>query len=304
MVDMRYFAKRVLGFLILAVLGYCVSTSLLVHFSPKTATYLFDQPWLKVNEKIAASKGIIASDTVVVGGSVANQILPFNDANYLTSVGAIRVAGNYLLIKNTLDRNPHIRTVIYMIAPIPLIRNLSQQRTHQYFVKPFYTFEHLDELNKHKDLVELLNKNDFLWFNLFVPFKLLSMDDFNYWDGKHSEGEILSKESYDWLVKMKALCEDRGVTFNLVSSPVPQYYWKENNECQIIKEQVKGTELETLFDRYFATMVLLEDSVTVKYGHMKEEYAIRNKERLRKEILSKLSNFNQLNASSKNEEAQ
>ena len=98
----------------------------------------------------------------------------------------------------------------------------------------------------------------FSFIYLFSVGKFLPMDDVNF-KIDPIDRKYMSNHTFMYLKKMKALCDSRGVEFVLYMAPIHRDRVAVTNDFMQVKGRVKGTVLEGLFDRYFRTMIVMDD---------------------------------------------
>lgn len=288
--QLKKFISKTLLSLFSFTIFFIILSSSLIHFSPFLSAKIFsNHDWLKINERIETSKGKIMGDTIYVGCSVASQLLPYNHNNQLTSNGSTYPIGNYFLIRNAIKNNPDIKTVIYLSVPDVIGHNISRERTYNYFVKPFYTFENKNEILSSKHVNDILRKNRLLDLCLFNSFKLLSLDDYNYSDGNSQFTYSISDEAFEWLSKIDSLCISNDVEFHIASPPVPISKKRKSHNWEEIKSRVRGTRLEPLFADYFKTILYLDDKYLKDHIHWQDSLIKTDRQYFIKSIKEKLS---------------
>lgn len=286
---MKPFVYKTIRWSIYAFLLYVVSATFVMECLPRFSTKLFGlQDWMKIRSRVIVSKSNISKDTLFVGCSVAGQLLPFNHDNQLTTNGATQPIGNYFLIKNAIENNPNIRCVVYLSIPNAIGHKIASNRTFNYVVKPFYTFENRAEILASTPVRAVLTHNPWLDLCLLDAFKLLALDDFNYDDNQPKQLDELSPESIEWLLKIKELCEQKDVTFHLASPPISRSRKQATQDWLNIKNQVESTALAPLFDTYFSTIIYLEDKYLTDDVHWKKDFIEKERERLVATILERL----------------
>lgn len=269
--SLKRFILKVLGTVLIFSTVFVIGSSLIVRYYPKVSSILFfKHDWLRINERVQSSKNQILQDTLYVGCSVAGQILPYNGENQLTTNGSAYPIGNYFLIKNVIESSENVSCVIYYSVPDVLSHKISRERTHNYFIRPFYTLENKEEIMSSKKVKEVLTKNELLDLNLIDAFKILPINDFNYDDGKKQSAYSLSDESFEWIFKIDSLCKTRGVKFHIASPPVPLSKKIASENWKKIKDKVNGSDLEPLFINYFNTIIYLEDKYLKDHIHWKD----------------------------------
>jgi hypothetical protein len=249
---------------------------------------ILNQKWLNIRDRLEISKENIQHDTLYVGDSVGGQLLSFNGKNQLLSNGSIYAAGNYFLIKNAILNNPNINTVIYLTVPDVVGHKMARERTFNYFVKPFYTFENKKHIEESKLTMNILRKNKYLSYNLFNSIKLLRLDDYNYEDDIVKSPDSLSLESLEWLERIFTLCSNKKVKFHLASPPVGKSKKEKYNNWNKIRQQVENSILRGSFENYFNTIIYEDESNLKDNLHWKKKYIEENKGRFLKAIKSRL----------------
>ena len=167
---MKKFLKNIVLYLSLSVLLFTLFTSFIIAYFPATSFKIFNQDWLRIKTIIKTSKSNISKDTIFVGDSVGGQLLPYNGDNQLNSNGSTYPIGNYFLIKNALENNTNINTVVYLSIPDVLGSNLERERTYNYFVKPFYTLKNKIEILSSKRVNTIIYMYYLLVLGLFDAF--------------------------------------------------------------------------------------------------------------------------------------
>lgn len=260
---------------------------------PDKCYSIFNQDWIKKKNIINDSKKNITGDTLFVGCSVANQFWPYNKNNQLTSDALTFPIGNYILIANILKNNPHVKTVVYLSVPDMLGLSLSNDKTYNLFVKPFYTIENFELINSSNLVKKVLNRNPLLYLCFLNSFKVAKMDDYNYRNEKNKKNDWkLSDESIEWILKIKILCEINSVKFYLASPPVPYSKKIKSSNWDSMRKQVAKTEIEKLFNSYLNTIKYLDDKFSKDNLHWKSEFVSQNSSYIRNEIIKSIRDGN------------
>lgn len=287
---MRKFLVKTFIYVSLSFGLYAIIIECLFYFATSDSVFsIFKQDWIRISQRIEDSKGEIRNDTLIVGCSVSAQLFPYNRSNQLTTNGSTYAIGNYFLIRNAITENRNISTVIYLSTPDVIGHKLSRERTYNYFVKPFYTFENRNVIVNCEPVYNTLKSNPTLPLCLFNSFKLLPIDDYNYANQDYKRPDSLALESIEWLNNIKSLCEGYNVQFFLASPPVAKSRLVETNDWRIIRNQVEHTTLEDLFDCYFNTVIYIDDEFLRDEIHWKHDFINDNRSELIKEILNRLN---------------
>ena len=288
---MKKFLKKTIYLTFSFFCVYIFITEIIVRKTPSfSAKFFIAHDWLNTNLRIHSSNSKILNDTIYVGCSVAGQLLPFekNANNQLTFVGATLPVGNYFLIKNAIQKNKNISTVIYYTVPQVLGSSFAKLSTHQYFVKPFYTFKNRSEILNNEYMKNLLMKNKYLDFNLFNFYKLLPFNDFDYSLQNNNPEFSISNESIEWIEKIDSLCNVNNVKFYLASPPIAMNLKQSSKDWLLFRKKTSNSEIKHLFEKYFESIIYYDDINTKDNIHMNKEFAKRNRNKflnfMKKEI--------------------
>jgi hypothetical protein len=228
--------------------------------------------WLKVYERVQSSYKKHTFETLILGDSVAGQLFSFRpNAGYFTSNGSVYTAGNYILCKNIIEKNPSLKHVVYLSVPNVIGHRFERKRTCNNFVKPFYelsTIRLFDESTIHD-----INQSLFNFFYLFKLVKCLPIDDYDYSSDVKKNKFSLSSFSMLYLKKMSDLCKKNEIKLTIVSPPIPQARFNEFKQYEaemILSSQKAGLAEE--FQFYNKTIISLPDSNFKDGLHLKKEY--------------------------------
>lgn len=230
----------------------------------------YPKAWMSVLRCSSAAKREIASDTLYIGDSVAGQVMPYNGKNVLTSNGSVYAVGNYLIMDDALRNDPGITTVIYMSIPQVIGHKFERSNTWNNFVKPFWIPENVQRLDS--TVIDKVERHRASLAQLFIPAKFLPLSEVNMENGVKKADDVLSPFALHWLQRMKDLCDERHVTLRIASPPVARKAVKESNDWSAMRQQVRGTGLEELFDRYFRSIAAYPDSMLKDRVHWKHEF--------------------------------
>lgn len=261
---------------------------LLFYAAPDAARAMFRQNWMEIKQVVDDSQKEIRGDTLYVGCSVAAQLFPNNRGNQLTSTANTYAIGNYFLIKNAVERNPQLKTVIYLSVPDMIGLKVANEKTYSYFLKPFYTLKNKAEIDSSKTVHGVLARDPLLFLCVFNSFKVIRTDDFNYFDGQNTEVGYISDEAVEWLSKIKSFCDAHGVNFILASPPVLAGKKQKSSDWREIRQKVAGTALEPMFKRYFNTIIYEDDQYSRDGLHWKEDFLALHRQEWIDEIKKRL----------------
>ncbi len=234
---------------------------------------LHPKDWLKICMRIESSRKKIVGDTIVVGGSVAHQFIPYRTRGYdgvLTSNGSVLPSGNYILIHNALQRNPQIKRVVYVSIPNTIGHKFERSRTYTHFIKPFVTWRALTHFDR-EEMAQIMARNS-VRLNLLPFHAILPIPDRDLEDGQEKPFDQFSAFSLHWLHRIKQLCKEHETEFILVSPPLPQHLATEAADWKNMRAQLKDTDLEDVGTTYFSRITYHSDEFLHDGVHWTPEF--------------------------------
>lgn len=275
------------GFLLILEFS-CYLLTLNPDFSKKIG---LNKTFLGGMRLIEYSKQRINSDTLHIGDSVARQIFQrnpneSNSLNYLTTHAGTLVSGNYELVKNVLENNPQIKTILYGTIPSSLGFDFNEKETSLNYIKPFlsiYNYSKIDTIN-----IEKMKEQPLSFIYLTYAGKFFPMDDINFekiWAKKRQRS---SDYSLYYLEKMLDLCEQHNVKLVLYCPPIDINRKRVFADYRNLRKQDVGFKIRELHNNYLKT-IYYESSDKFRDGmHFKNKYAKINRTKLQETILSKI----------------
>ncbi len=197
---------------------------LLFHAYPEfqywTKRYQTDVAGTEVYEVLAASKSKLKKKKLVIGDSVAKQLLDSlaNDSALisLASNQAISMAGQYVIASNALSANPDIDTLVLIYHPFSFQNNLASPLTFHYFIKPFYTEE-----NQGLFSPEVRTQIEAIPFSYLAHYRPVLTSNWSpTFEGVSDEKVLFSTISKDYMRRLGELCEKKGVILQVISPPI------------------------------------------------------------------------------------
>lgn len=190
---------------------------------------------------------------LVLGDSVCNQIFEryydLNDEYCICGTNqAVSIAGQYILAEEFVKNHKDVTDIYLVIIMDSLATDYNAQLGYQYAVMPFVetdTIKNLDENTKKeisnmyggffclKPVVEIVHKSP-----LCMKMYLNSLDKKDQMIPRKSSG-LISDVSYQYLKKLKDLCDSEGIHFHLIPGP------HADNSSQHQREEQMRSELET-----------------------------------------------------------
>jgi hypothetical protein len=198
--------------------------SILFHAYPEfqywTKRYQKDVAGTEVYEVLAASKSKLKRKKLVIGDSVAKQVLDSlaNDSMIvsLASNQAISMAGQFVIAINALTQNPEIDTLVLMYHPLSFQNNLASPLSFHYFVKPFFTSE-----NRGLFSASVIGQVEAIPFYYVAQYRPVLTSNWSpTYAGVSDENVLFSTISREYVERLRTLCDAKGVVFQIIAPPI------------------------------------------------------------------------------------
>jgi hypothetical protein len=222
------------------------------------------------NAIVKSRKTLNSSNTILLGGSVANQMYYNEDyngkINSFCSVMPITMAGQYLILKNiSRHNNLNGKDVVLIMHPNGFTARLHGAALYHYFMKPFYNSEFLplmDEIMQEK--ITEVNMN----FIYSIPIVRCT----NWTPEKGSvelknTGAKLAPLTIHYLKKMEELAKQYHFKFKVVAPILP-----EKNKFlsyDELKKEISANNLDYIFRDYFNHIIYYSDNLFIDGFHLK-----------------------------------
>jgi hypothetical protein len=239
--------------------------ALLFHAYPEfqywTKRYQTDVAGTEVYEVLAASKAKLKKKKLVIGDSVAKQVLDSlaNDSAIvsLASNQAISMAGQYMIAVQALAANPSVDTLVLIYHPFSFQNNLASPLSFHYFVKPFYTEENMplfSKLVKHQ--VEAI---PFYYLARYRP--VLTSNWSPSFEGVSDEKRLFSSISSEYVLQLQQLCTQKGVVLQIISPPINEVF-----KAQVMASRTQFKGIHGYIDSwyFYASANFLSDQIHIK----------------------------------------
>ena len=217
---MKHFLRDLMVFL--GVFG------LLFHAYPEfqywTKRYQTDVAGTEVYEVLAASKSKLKKKKLVIGDSVAKQVLDSlaNDSALvsLASNQAISMAGQYVIAVQALAANPSVDTLVLIYHPFSFQNNLASPLSFHYFVKPFFTKENQGLFSP--IVIKQVEAIPFYYLAQYRP--VLTSNWSPSFEGVSDEKWLFSSISKEYVLRLQQLCAQKGVVLQIISPPINEVF--------------------------------------------------------------------------------
>lgn len=281
--------RRFIRSLALAAVVFLVALWLLAEAVFRFPTFFtgigYPKEWAYVACRSEAAGKPVPGDTLYIGDSVGEQVIPFDGKSSLCSNGAVLVAGNFFLVEKAIRNRPQMKVVVYMCSPATLGNRFERARTCNNFLKPF--LHYADGADLDGSIATAMARKPASYLYMLPPMKLAPLDELDLSDGRKGERETMSEFSMHWLPKLDSLCERHGKELLLVPPPQSEGALRRSQDWQRMRAQTALIGMQDRFEPYFRAMVYLPDSLLADDLHWEEEWIARNRDEVRKLILSK-----------------
>lgn len=231
---------------------------------------------------------------VYMGDSVCNQLWSQKmDEGNICHIGcnqAITPAGSYLLLNEYLKNNPQTKEVYYLVRPQTLANDMWLDFTYQYFIIPFCNNENIALLEQ-ETVNQLYDKFGKIFVsNSFIKTILLNNNLLmqKFLDHIQKQEEIkdthrISRTAIIYLVKMRDLCEEKGVHFYIKANPladvVDNYGWDE------FEEDIINYGLEDILSEFIESIPYYPPEWFSDGSHFKDDILKKYGDDIRKSVL-------------------
>jgi hypothetical protein len=205
-----------------------------------TKRYQKDVAGTEVYEVIAASKTKLNKKKLVIGDSVAKQVLDSlaNDSSIvsLASNQAISMVGQYVIASQALAANPSLDTLVLMYHPFSFQNNLASPLSFHYFVKPFYGTENRGLFSA--TVVMQVEAIPFYYLAQYRP--VLTSNWSPTYEGVSDGKGLFSTISKEYVSRLQQLCLKKGVVLQIISPPINEVFRPQILASQADFETIPG----------------------------------------------------------------
>lgn len=235
---------------------------LLFHAYPEfqywTKRYQKDVAGTEVYEVISASKSKLSKKKLVIGDSVAKQVLDSlaNDSTLvsLASNQAISMAGQYLIASQALAANPSLDTLVLMYHPFSFQNNLVSPLSFHYFVKPFYTEENMPLFSQ-----EVRKQVEAIPFYYLAHYRPVLTSNWSpSFEGVSDEKGLFSAISRDYVKRLQQLCSKKGIILQILSPPLNEVF---RSQVMAAREEFKSIPGYAESWHFYASSNFLPDQI-------------------------------------------
>lgn len=203
---------------------------------------------------------------LILGDSVCNQLLnglqEVNEEYCIVGNNrGVTIAGQYLLLNEFFKTHENVTDVYLIVGLDALETNIDITYGYQYVVIPFSRIHALDNLND-----ETLDEMSHTFGSVFLnPYVAQTIGDsnvgrklyLNYLKQRYAESNptagqygVLSEVTVTYLMKMQALCEEKGATLHLLPDPLVDTEYR-HNQAALLETEFVSYGFDTCFPDYF-----------------------------------------------------
>ena len=235
---------------------------------------------LPVIDSVSQSDG---KNVLVIGDSIAGQMFSglaqdYPEVKIACANAAINISGQCMLAARYLDTHPEATDVWLFAHPLTLIRGYDMELGYGYAVMPFAmdgTLDYLDEetVNEMMSAYGRLSMNPYA--ASFIDASPLNRKLFLSYIRMHREPYVQDNDyeiASRCIIRLKELCESKGVTFHFYSSPSTEYYREKIEET---RSDYEMSGMYLLYPDYLDRIYYFPDEWSSDMTHFSEEYAVR-----------------------------
>ncbi|TDQ11995.1 hypothetical protein ATK78_1125 [Pedobacter metabolipauper] len=228
----------------------------------------------EIYHAIHKSKSKNKCKKLLLGDSVAEQLFS-NETDHgnttsLATNAAVTMAGQFFLLNNYLNAGNKIDTVYLLFRPLSFGKNLDEQFTYHYFLKPFYNQEYIPLFTK--TAIQQAEKIPYAQFCSYPTFLTTNWaPDFVSKD--KNKFTFLSPISVEYLQKIQQLASLKHFKFIILSTPMSHIF--KRKIAAMNQQEITEYGLQNEFGDYFKSITYLNDSNFVDNIHLKDPVAYR-----------------------------
>ena len=220
---------------------------------------------------------------LVLGDSIAGQMFSglaedYPDIRIACANAAINISGQYMLASVFLDSHPEATDIWLYAHPLTLTRGYDLELGYGYAVMPFAidgSLGYLDDrtLDEMRSVYGRLSMNPDV--ASFIDASPLNRKIFLSYIRMHNEPYV-QENDYEiasrCIIRLKELCESRGVTFHFYSSPSTEYY---RDKIEETRSDYELSDMYALYPDYLDSIYYFPNEWSGDMTHFSTEYANR-----------------------------
>jgi len=220
---------------------------------------------------------------LVLGDSIAGQMFSglaeeYPDVRIACTNAAINISGQYMLASVFLDSHPEATDIWLYAHPLTLTRGYDLELGYGYAVMPFAIAGSLKYLDD-RTMEEMRSVYGSLAMNpdvaSFIDASPLNRKVFLSYIRMHNKPYV-QENDYEiasrCIIRLKELCESRGVTFHFYSSPSTEYY---RDKIEETRSDYELSDMYALYPDYLDSIYYFPNEWSGDMTHFSTEYAYR-----------------------------
>ena len=218
---------------------------------------------------------------LVLGDSIAGQMFSglaeeYPDVRIACANAAINISGQYMLASIFLDSHPEATDIWLYAHPLTLTRGYDLELGYGYAVMPFAiggSLGYLDDrtLDEMRSVYGRLSMNPDV--ASFIDTSPLNRKVFLSYIRMHNEPYV-QENDYEiasrCIIRLKELCESRGVTFHFYSSPSTEYY---RDKIEETRSDYELSDMYALYPDYLDSIYYFPNEWSNDMTHFSSEYS-------------------------------
>ena len=200
---------------------------------------------------------------LVIGDSVCGQMVnglrEYNKEYSLVGNNrALSLAGEYLLIKEFLEKHDNVTDVYLMVGLDALQTNIDVIYGYQYVTIPFSREGMIHNLDQ--ETIKQMNRNFGRFFMLKPITRLIGCSSVNrkvylnylkdYAKPDYGSEGPMSYIAYTYLPKINEICQENNVRLHLLPDPLADNEWR-HEQTEMLEKDFKDRGFDKMFPDYF-----------------------------------------------------
>ncbi len=225
---------------------------------------------------------------LIIGDSVCHQVFNgFQEENadylFLGTNQAITIDGQYILAKSFIVNHENVSDIYLIVLPTSFKGDSCSELSYSYLVEPFGKMGKLDYLSE-----DTIKRMKDYYGSIFLKKSIIRFVDgssinnklFLFHNQKKHSNEIssykaLSDEARFYIIRLWEECENEGIEFHILSSPICRSLANEASIDELYGE-IRNTDLEPIFEKYFLSISYYPQELFSDGIHFKQEYATKD----------------------------
>lgn len=272
---MKRFLYKIFGHFFISFILLNITSQLLFNFEIKKNS--------TVDKILRQSRKIGESHILYIGDSVGMQILSGRENAFATNMNVL-MAGQYIIVREFIKRNPQIKQIIYIGLPTSLGRQFETSGSYSFFLEPFFSFKFLKYFSPL--LLNKINNEKKSYLTLFPLFKYSNfISDINFDKYNRLKMGEISDISIEYINELIHFTKKKNIELDFICPPLKKNYSTTFNEWKPMKNRMRK-EFGNTFDNYWKNIKFYPDTCFIDYCHFNNAYLKKNRENIFQDLIS------------------